>query len=151
MNKKGFTLVELSVSVTLLSLVMVFMLRFLNEIRKDEDAIGFKTEMSLHKTIISKNINEDIKKSGGISSLECANKKCVITLNDESIRELELKKDNSIVSYKDVTNDVLLFTRQLPEGQTFNLGLLNNEKVYVITILVELHPEYNIDIVNEKS
>ena len=38
-NKNGFTLIEIAISVTLLSVVMVFMIRFLSVIRKDEDGI----------------------------------------------------------------------------------------------------------------
>ena len=38
-NKNGFTLVEITISVTLLSAVMVFLLGFVSEVRKDEDSI----------------------------------------------------------------------------------------------------------------
>lgn len=151
MNKKGFTLVEVSISVALLSLVMVFMLRFLSDIRKDEDAIGFRTEMLLNKSIISKNINEDIRSAGGISTLSCTSNKCTFLLKDNTSRELEIINEGSVLSYKNTTTEKIDFTRKLPNGYVFNFSKMENPQVFVLDIIMDSEQEYNVQIVSEKS
>jgi prepilin-type N-terminal cleavage/methylation domain-containing protein len=151
MNKKGFTLVELSISVTLLSLVMVFMFKFLSDIRKDEDLISFRTEMLLNKSIISKNINEDIREAGGISTLSCTSSKCSIGLKDNTLRELEIINKGAVLSYKNVSTNRLDFTRKLPSGYVFNFSKVENSQVFVLSIIMDSKEEYNVDIVSQKS
>ena len=60
MNKKGFTLIELSISVALLSVVIIYLLYFLKTVRDEDEGINAVTEMELDKAIISKTINSDI-------------------------------------------------------------------------------------------
>ena len=144
MNKKGFTLVELSISVTLLSLVMVFMFKFLSDIRKDEDLISFRTEMLL-------NINEDIREAGGISTLSCTSSKCSIGLKDNTLRELEIINKGAVLSYKNVSTNRLDFTRKLPSGYVFNFSKVETSQVFVLSIIMDSKEEYNVDIVSQKS
>ena len=45
MNKKGFTLIELSISVALLSVVIIYLLYFLKTVRDEDEGINAVTEM----------------------------------------------------------------------------------------------------------
>lgn len=149
-NKKGFTLVEVAISVSLLSFVMVFLLRFITEIRKDEDTISLNTEMLLNKAIISKTINEDINKVG-INSLTCSNTKCTITLKNNKTKTIEITDDGNKITYKNVTDDEIELSKKLPNDYVFNIKKTENTNLYLITIEVDSHEEYNIEIVNKKS
>ncbi len=150
MNKKGFTLVEVTISVALLSLVMVFMLRFISDIRRNEDSISMTTDLLLNKTIIARSLNEDIKKSEGISSSICTSSKCTLVLGNDKTKTIEISGEGRIVTYKNETDGKVDLTRRLPEGYTYSLSKIENDLVTVIKISVSSNPEYNIEIVDDK-
>ena len=60
MKKNGFTLVELTISIALLSVVMIFLLNFLTLVKKEDIGIEETTNMEIDKSVISKTINSDI-------------------------------------------------------------------------------------------
>lgn len=151
MNKKGFTLVEISISVTLLSLVMVFMFKLISIIKTDENSISLETDLLMTKTILSKSINEDIKTSRGIKSLTCTSSLCNIVLNDNNSRTLQVTNDGLVLVYKDTTNNKILITRDLPNDYVFNLSNIETDYLYDILIEIVSHPEYNIEIIDKKS
>lgn len=150
MNKKGFTLVEVTISVALLSLIMVFMLKFISEIRRDEDDISISTDLLLNKAVISKTLNEDVKNSGGISSVTCNNSLCTFIFNNSKTKTLEVSGGGSIIMYKNVTDNKVEFSRKVPTGYTFTLNKAENSLVITIYVNVSSHPEYNVEIVYDK-
>ncbi len=150
-NKKGFTLVEIAISVSLLSLVMVFMIKFVSIIRTDEDSISLETDMLLTKSIVSKTINEDIKDESGITSISCANNKCTISLKSGKNKTLEITDEGTTLLYKDITNNKIEFTRKLPNNYVFSLNKEETNYLYIIEINIDSHPEYNVEIVDKKS
>lgn len=149
-NKKGFTLVEVAISVSLLSFVMVFMLKFVSEIRKDEDSISLNTDMLLNKAIISKTINEDVNEEG-ISTLTCSNIKCTINLKNNKTKTIEITDDGTKLTYKNITDDEIELVRVLPNEYVYNIKKTETSNLYLIEIEIDSHPEYNIEIVNKKS
>ena len=59
MNNKGFTLMELMISISLVSIVMIFTLNLLNDIRAEEDLGTNKTADLTNRTIITKIVQND--------------------------------------------------------------------------------------------
>lgn len=141
MNKKGFTLVELTISVALISIIMVFLLNFLGQIRKDEDTISETTENILNKSLISKTINEDIRDGEGINYINCTNTSCEITLNNNITKELII--ENKKLTYRDVTNNNIILTKKLKNQ--YNI-ILEQEDGLTLIKLNNIEKEYNIDI-----
>lgn len=150
-KKNGFTLVEIAISVTLLSVVMVFMIKFIAILRTDEDSIGLETDLILNKTIISRTIHEDIIGSNGISSLSCTNLKCTFSLKDGSSRSAEVINEGTTLVYKNITKNEILLSRKLPNNLVFVLSGSETTYLYMINIAVDSHTEHNIEIVNKKS
>lgn len=151
-NKKGFTLIEVAISVTLLSVVMVFMIKFVSIIKSDEDLIDIETDLILNKTIISRTIHEDIILANGIASLNClTNTKCTIELNNGESRNLEIIMDGTTLVYKNTSNDEILLSKKNPNDYKFSLNKNETAYLYLLNIGVDSHPEYNIEIVNKKS
>lgn len=150
LNKKGFTLIEVTISVALLSFVMVFMFRLLNIARKDENAISLTTELLLNKSILSKNLNESIKKGEGISSSSCTENACTFNMNDGTIKELKLTNNNTVVELTDTTNNLKEVVRELPNDFTYKIRRVDNEYLTLITLIVISHEEYNVEIVDKK-
>ena len=60
MNNKGFTLMELMISVSLVSIVLVFTLNLLNDIRAEEELGSNKTADLTNRTIITKVVQKDL-------------------------------------------------------------------------------------------
>lgn len=150
-SKNGFTLVEIAISVTLLSLVMVFMIKFISIIRMDEESIGLETDLTLNEAIISRTIHEDIIDSKGINTLSCTNLKCTIGLKNGENRTLEVINEGTTLVYKNTTKNEILLSRKNPNNFVFVLVGNETSYLYMIDIKVDLHPEYNIEIVNKKG
>lgn len=150
LNKKGFTLLEITISVALLSLVMVFMFKLLNTVRKDENVISQTTELLLNKSILSKNLNESIKKSEGITSSECTETTCTFNMKDGTTKELKLTNNKTVVELTDTTNNLKEVVRKLPNDYTYKIRRVDNEFLTLITLIVVSHEEYNVEIVDNK-
>ncbi len=148
-NKKGFTLLEVTISIALLSFVMVFMFRLLNMARKDENAISLTTELLLNKATLSKNLNESIKKSKGIASSTCTESACTLNMKDGTTKELKII-NNKIVELTDTTKNLKEVVRELPNDFKYKIRRVDNEYLTLITLIVTSHEEYNIEIVDKK-
>ena len=149
MDRKGFTLIEISVSVALLSVVLLFVINMLTIIRNDEDNIAVDTKLELNKAIISKTINDDILNNDGIKNVTCENElSCSLTLNkDDALRKIYItkgtdNKENALVS--------VLNYEEIKEGNT-NILFTRKTLINILTINVEEHPEYNIEIVSKNN
>ena len=102
MNKKGFTLVELVISIALLSVVMVFLLNFLELISNEDDGVEKETLVQLDKMTVSKTINEDLH-SDSISTLTCTSNACTITTVGGKTKKLSL--NDNLLLYEDITSE----------------------------------------------
>lgn len=150
LNKKGFTLVEVSISVGLLAVVMLFVVNFIVLIREDEDALGVETKLELNKSLISSYINKDIKENGGILMLwKYTDNQIVIYLNNLEIRELLLERSggNVILKYSDYNNGNLLFSRKSVDGYEMYFEEVPGP-IYRCDIKVVDNPSYDVQIVS---
>jgi len=145
-NKKGFTLIELTISVALLSLIMVFLLNFLTEVKKDEIGINEETEKILNKEIIAKTLNEDIKSAGGINNIACIDNACSINLDNETTKELTM--NNGKLTYKDLTNNKVILTKKLDSSYAIILTQTSDLTLIKIT---GSNKEYDIDITDYQT
>ena len=71
MNKKGFTLIEVAVSVVLVSIVMISLTATLVEIKKKAETVDSNTNAVVYSSVVSKALNGDIIKNEGIKFVEC--------------------------------------------------------------------------------
>ena len=150
LNKKGFTLVEVSISVGLLAVVMLFVVNFIVLIREDEDALGVETKLELNKALISSYINKDIKENDGISMLwKDTDNQIVIDLNNSERRKLLLERSggNVILKYRDYKNDNLLFSRKSIDGYEMYFEEVQGP-IYRCDIKVVGNPSYDVQIVS---
>lgn len=97
MNKKGFTLIEVVVSITLVSVVMVFMLASLVKLRDSYAVVHENTDALLYSSSVSRILNNDISENGGIRYVSCniEGDKCDIVLANNKRRRLIIY-DNEI-------------------------------------------------------
>ena len=93
MNKKGFTLIELIVSVILVSVVMVSLSSALVDIRRNSEEAQENTNVIITTSTISRVINNDIVKNDGIRFVECDpnGEECGLVLGNNAKRTLTIK------------------------------------------------------------
>ena len=148
MNKKGFTLVELVISIALLSVVMVFLLNFLELISNEDDGVEKETLVQLDKMTVSKTINEDLH-SDSISTLACTSNACTITTEGGKTKKLSL--NDNLLLYEDITSEKtkVILKRKL----SVDYKISSEEKTYIrlITLTDETNADNTITFISKKS
>lgn len=148
MNKKGFTLVELVISIALLSVVMVFLLNFLELISNEDDGVEKETLVQLDKMTVSKTINEDLH-SDSISTLACTSNACTITTVGGKTKKLSL--NDNLLLYEDITSEKtkVILKRKL----SVDYKISSEEKTYIrlITLTDETNADNTITFISKKS
>lgn len=143
--KKGFTLVELVISIALLSVVMIFLINYLKLIKIEGEDISNNTEKLLDVNIVSKIINEDITNNNGINTITCNATTCTITLNTNANRSLIV--DTNLITYKDLTNNKILLNRKMKSNYTLSY----KEKTTIHEINIQGNTINNIITITSKK
>ena len=97
MNKKGFTLIEVIVSIVLVSVVLTSMLASLVKLKTSYEVVSENTDALIFSSSLSRIINNDFDSNGGIRYIDCTyfGDVCDITLNNNEKRRLEIKSVQS--------------------------------------------------------
>ncbi len=97
MNKNGFTLVELVVSIVLVSIVLVSMTGTLVKLKETYNVVNEDADARIYGATISKIINDDFLKNNGIRDISCSNDEdmssCEIVLGTNQKRTLEILRN----------------------------------------------------------
>ena len=131
MKKHGFTLIELILSIVLVTIIIVTMVGTLLKIRESYSIINQNIEARTYKALIAKVINEHFMKNGGIKNINClSNTKCELLLGNNKTMTLEIiENDIKTEEVKDSTNNVVA-TRKI---QTSTLKYYLNNYNYIKT------------------
>lgn len=148
MNKKGMTLVEIIISIVLISIVLIFLFSLLVNVRDINSSSEVNTTYLINKALILKNIEEDLSKREGteitVSQCEIKNlysnynnddsyfnnnddnkaNECIeFNFGDSDIAHLGIyyykNKDSYVISY---IHDSIKATRLLPDFAKFNVS-----------------------------
>ena len=71
MNKKGFTLIELIVSIILVSIVLISMTGTLVKLKDTYSVVNEDADARIYGATISKIVNDDLLKNNGIKTIDC--------------------------------------------------------------------------------
>lgn len=130
MNKKGFTMTELIVSIAIIAVVMIFLVNLLVDIRYDKKNELYDTKNQINRAEIIKTIQNDLdgKVITGITDTGSSSNNLVIniTTNDSDNSNHIIKADSNHISY-------------ISGGKTTKWSLeKNNDETYIKTSDVEL-------------
>ena len=150
-SKNGFTLVELVLSITLLSIVLIFMMSMLVALKDKEASNGADAKLLVNQAIISKAVNGDILNYGleGVSPCESSN--CyVLTFGNGDEKTLKLMSNNQTLFYgSEKQTD---FIRTLPSGRTYSsihYYLYSNLEIIRVSVSkVYRNEDYDVEIYN---
>lgn len=109
MNKKGFTLFEVIVSIVLISIVLVSMMATLVKIKDSYEIVYENSDALIYSSSIARIMNNDFEKNGGIRYIDCNydGNTCDITLNNDQKRKIEIY--NVYLGHKVTSNDKLKY------------------------------------------
>ena len=145
MKKHGFTLIELILSIVLVTIIIVTMVGTLLKIRESYSIINQNIEARTYKALIAKVINEHFMKNGGVKNINClSNTKCELLLGNNKTMTLEIiENDIKTEEVKDSTNNVVA-TRKI---QTSTLKYYGNQYDYLKTLKSVKTTYVNSDVI----
>lgn len=122
MNKKGLTLVEIIVSIGLISIVMVFLFQIIMTIKKANDRQNEKTDVLIAISIITREVEKDLNSFG----------------LDETNQPAECKfdnKDNNNIVPNNATNiqciKIIYDSKNVKNNEGYILYYTNNDKHFL--------------------
>ncbi len=98
MNKKGITLIEVIISVALISLVMVFLFNLLMDMEYEEDHASYAKENQLNRAMIIKRVQEDFQ-NFELKKVDLSLDKKTITLTFGNNQTKNIYVDRKSINY----------------------------------------------------
>ncbi|MEG0799368.1 MAG: prepilin-type N-terminal cleavage/methylation domain-containing protein [Bacilli bacterium] len=150
-SKKGFTLLELLVSMALLSLILIFLLNMLIKLKDVNIVNKTSLDFSVSQALNSKEINGDIYKNKGIKSVLTTNKYLLeFTLGDESKRKLIIE-EGAIKYYKfikELERYELIYSDKPINDQYNSISYTYDGRLNLYKIILELNnnKKFNTEI-----
>ncbi len=97
MKKQGFTLIEVIVSIILVSVVLVSLLTTLVKLRETYDVVHENTDVLIYSSSISRIINNDLIRNNGIRHVTCNSmgSECNMILGNDKQRRIEILTINN--------------------------------------------------------
>ena len=99
--KKGFSLIELLVSLVIISVVMVFLTSFVLNLRDEKGNVDIDIPMHINQAAISRTLNYDAVEYGGICNVTTNGTNAEIIYANTETRQIKL--NNRTLTYKDGT------------------------------------------------
>lgn len=150
LNKKGITLVEIIISIALISIVLIFLFSLLVDVKDMNDEADLNSTYLINKSLMLKNIEEDLDGSDSLTLITCEIKDFYTTYNTYKDSLEDKQKANECIKfsfddntngflgiyyYKDKSSYVISYihgntraTRLLPEFEKYNVDDSGNIK-----------------------
>lgn len=145
MNKKGFTTIEIIVSISLVSIILIPLLVSLVKLREDYSKVNDDSDVRILGSSIVRTINNDIKQNGGIKSITCPQETmCTITLNNDETRQLTLRENEETQNLDITSPDVTKLQKTIKRTTLEYKNTTTNKKIMTKTLSSEtLKTTYN--------
>lgn len=110
MNKKGFTLVELIISIALITIVITFLFNLLTDVKASDNNIDFNRKNQQKRALILKTIQEDLttKKLQGIKSRKEENNLIIDFTYQDSLSSLTIhsSEERDYLTYQNTKGEI---------------------------------------------
>lgn len=147
MNKKGFTLIEVIVSIVLVSVVMTSLLATLVQIKNAQTIVHENSDAIIYASSITRILNNDIIENNGIRYISClernSNSSCDMILGNGKKRHLSIER------YEKGMSDILSSSTNYYKTNKIYTTLTyydeNNNLKYIKTLSTETSTKYSKD------
>ena len=150
-KKKGFTLIEVTVSIALLSVIILFVVNFINLLRKNEDGISVDSKLYLNRELTSEYLNNDAKENGAATNAYCEDNICYIYYANGEARSLSIDETKTKLEFRNIGTDRTIYSKKIEEGYEYALELEQRANYYVLKVLVDNYPKYTTEMVIENG
>lgn len=151
LNKKGVTLVELVVSISLISIVLVFLLRLLIQLREMDDKSLKMLEYQEKTSLIIKYVQDEIKDYNDCNFTLSSNT-LEITCSNEDIKMRLSKSDNNTITIKnDEETKKYIFPADAKIREIVTKNEDNGWSIYKIDVTDDKDNIYPIEITYYKK
>lgn len=162
LNKKGITLVEIIISIALISIVLVFLFSLLVDVKDMNDEASINSDYLINKALILKNIEEDLDKSDSLKLNTCEINDFyktypkIDTINEGDYSYFKQSDEDIDIIKKRLASECISFKFNNNDKDIAHLGIYyyKNKDSYVISYIhgntkaTRLLPEfdtYNVD------
>ena len=139
LNKKGMTLLEIVISIALISVVMLFLFSLLNDIQYESKHTSYAKDFLVSRATIIKDVEEDILNNNitDVSQVNVDANKTTLNFQtgDGTYGKVNLEVESKKITYKNAAG----------EKESFSLSKDNDEEVFDLTnIKINFSAESNI-------
>jgi type II secretory pathway pseudopilin PulG len=139
MNKKGFTVIELIVSFSLTTIVILLLFQMLLTLRDFYVESAFKSQLANRQALLSSKINNDFKNKEIKIALKCGDYCLTFIFEDNTSKKLIVDNQNNIFTYGD-------YSTKLIDGSSFGDFYVRNEKIMGLPSNADLDSFIEINI-----
>lgn len=122
LNKKGMTLLEIVISIALISVVMLFLFSLLNDIQYESKHSSYAKDFLVSRATIIKDVEEDILNNNITNVMQVSAGEGKVNLNF-------FRDDTSLMSIE-VESKKLTYKNALGEVESFSLSEDNDDEVF---------------------
>ena len=122
LNKKGMTLLEIIISIALISVVMLFLFSLLNDIQYESKHSSYAKDFLVSRATIIKDVQEDILNNNITNVMQVSAGEGKVNLNF-------FRDDTSLMSIE-VESKKITYKNALGEVESFSLSEDNDEEVF---------------------
>lgn len=122
LNKKGMTLLEIIISIALISVVMLFLFSLLNDIQYESKHSSYAKDFLVSRATIIKDVEEDILNNNITNVMQVSAGEGKVNLNF-------FRDDTSLMSIE-VESKKLTYKNALGEVESFSLSEDNDDEVF---------------------
>ena len=150
MNKKGFTMTELIVSIAIIAVVMIFLVNLLVDIRYDKKNELYDTKNQINRAEIIKTIQNDLdgKVITDVTDMGSSSKELVVNIKTNDNNTHTIQADNNHISYISSSGKKTKWSLEKNNDETYiktsdvelkvikcpNLTCDSNDKIIIINI-----------------
>lgn len=143
LNKKGMTLVEIIISIALISIVLVFLFSLLVDVKDMNDEASINSDYLINKALILKNIEEDLDGADSLTLNTCEINDFYTTY-DTYKNDLEVKqKANECISFDFKANKAYLGIYYYKNKNSYVISYIHGDTK--ATRLLPEFEKYNVD------
>ncbi len=108
MKNKGFTLVELIISISLISVVILFLFQLFVDVRHDDNAVDYDRNNQQTRAVIIKTVQDDFLDNGlvGLNTTGSNNNQLVVNFTYRNNTQGILTVNTNSISYRKANNEM---------------------------------------------
>lgn len=141
MKKYGFTTIELIITFSLISFIMIFLFEVIVIVREAYISTGFRTELVNKQSNIIRIVNKELNTSRITNIVSCGEECLTISFNNGSSSRLEINRDENLFTFGSYTTELVANSAfgQFKIETITDYDVSPNKKNSILNIRIPIH------------